>query len=44
MLNLEGPGRVDWELEFAFLLSGKMRLDFLGLGFGNGKVNWDWDW
>ncbi len=30
---IQGSGEVNWELGFAFLLPGKMGLDFLGLGF-----------
>ncbi len=30
--------RENWELGFAFLITGNMGLDFLGLGFRNEKV------
>ncbi len=32
-----------WELGLAFLFTGKIGWNFLGLGFGNEKVNWEWD-
>ena len=31
---------VNWELGFAFLLTGKTEFDFFGLGFGSEKVFW----
>ena len=34
---MEGEEGVNWELGFT-LITGKMRLNFLGLGFGNEKV------
>ncbi len=40
--SYEGHEKVNWEQGYAFLLTGKMGLDFFGLGFRNGKVNWDW--
>ncbi len=32
---IQGSGEVNWEKGFAFLYTGKMGLDFLGLGFQN---------
>ncbi len=35
--NIEGQERVDWELGVAFLLIGKMALDYLGRDLGMKK-------
>ncbi len=39
----EGHEGMNWELGVAFLLTGKLRLDFLRLRFGDEKVNRDGD-
>ncbi len=39
--NKYGQEGVDWKLGFAFILTRKMGLDFLGLRFRSEKVNRD---